>query len=136
MFIGQTTSIEGALRTAANPNAPRLADEERFKNAVSQMSAQGLSFGWTDTRELVQYGEWRARNSEQVYRAQLEQVFGDDPEFREFIDEDVREYRENMPDFLKNIPNLAVVYESLGDIITDTQNTRDGILMRIRVLKP
>ncbi|MFU8830045.1 MAG: hypothetical protein ACNA8P_11530 [Phycisphaerales bacterium] len=136
MFIGQTTSIEGALRTAANPNAPRLADEERFKNAVSQMSAQGLSFGWTDTRELVQYGEWMARNSEQVYRAQLEQVFGDDPEFREFIDEDVREYRENMPDYLKNIPNLAVVYENLGDIISDTQNTRDGILMRIRVLKP
>jgi hypothetical protein len=136
LFIGQTPAIESALRTAANPDAARLANEQRFKDAVADMSAQGLSYGWSDTRELVEYLEWMGRNSEEIYRAQLQQVFGDDPEFQEFIEEDIREYRENMPEFLKNIPNLDVVYRNLGDIITEAQNTDDGIRMKVRILKP
>lgn len=136
LFIGQTSSVETALRTGANPDAARLADEPRFKAALNNMQAQGLSYGWTDTKQLVEYLEWMGRNSEQIYRAQLEQVFGDDPEFKEFIDEDVREYRENMPEFLKNIPNLAVVYENLGDMVSETTNTPDGITMKIRILNP
>lgn len=136
LFIGQTPSIESALRTASNADAPRLADEPRFRAALKNMPAQGLSYGWTDTKQVVEYLEWMGRNSEQVYRAQLEQVFGDDPEFQEFIEEDVREYRENMPEFLKNIPNLAVVYENLGDMVSETSNTEDGISMKIRILKP
>lgn len=136
LFIGQTPSIESALRTASNADAARLADEPRFKAALENMPAQGLSYGWTDTKQLVEYLEWMGRNSEQVYRAQLEQVFGDDPEFKDFIDEDVREYRENMPEFLKNIPNLEVVYRNLGDMVSETKNTDDGISMKIRILKP
>lgn len=136
MFIGQTPAVETALRTGANANAARLADEPRFKAALENMAAQGLSYGWTDTKQVVEYLEWMGRNSEQVYRAQLEQVFGDDPEFKDFIDEDVREYRENMPEFLKNIPNLGVIYENLGDLVSETQNTDDGISMKIRILKP
>ncbi len=135
-FVGQTPVIESALRTGSNPDAARLANEDRFKSAVQEMSAQGLSFGWTDTREYVEYLEWMGRNSEQIYRAQLEQVFGDDPEFQEFIEEDLREYRENMPEFLKNIPNLEVIYQNLGDVINDTQITEGGIISRIRILKP
>ena len=136
MFIGQTPAIEAALRTAANPDAARLANEQRFKDAVGEMSAQGLSYGWSDTRELVEYLEWMGRNSEEIYRAQLEQVFGDDPEFQEFIEEDIREYRENMPEFLKNIPDLGVVYENLGDLVSEAMNTEDGIIIKSRILKP
>lgn len=136
MFIGQTSVVESALRTASNPDAARLADEARFKDAVKEMSAQGLSYGWTDTREYVEYLEWMGRNSEQIYRAQLEQVFGDDPEFQEFIEEDLQEYRENMPEFLKNIPNLDVIYQNLGNVVNDTQVTEGGIISRVRILKP
>ena len=136
LFIGQTSAIESALRTAANPDAARLADEQRFKDAVADMSAQGLSYGWINSREFVEYLEWMGRNSEEIYRAQLEQVFGDDPEFQEFIEEDIREYRENMPEFLKNIPDLAVVYENLGDWVSEAMNTDDGLVIKSRILKP
>lgn len=136
LFIGQTPMVESAIRTGSNPNTARLSGEQRFRDAVAGMSAQGLSFSWTDTREYVEYLEWMGRNSEQIYRAQLEQVFGDDPEFQEFIEEDLREYRENMPDFLKNIPNLDVIYQNLGDVVNDTQITESGIISRVRILKP
>lgn len=135
VFVGPTNAIEGAIRTAADADAPRLANEARVKKALANIPAQGLGFTWSDLKQTMEYMKWSFENQEKLLREQMAANWGDDPEFAPFIEEEVQNAMANMPDFMKNIPDLAPVYKVLGDMVSEYHFTDQGVVMKGSLLK-
>ncbi len=135
LFVGPSTSIESAIRTAADANTPRLANEARVKQAFSVLPAQGLGYTWSDLHQSMEFMKWSFANQEQLIREQITAMYGDDPEFAPFIDEEVQTAMDQMPEFMNNIPDLAPLYDVLGDMVGEYHFTDDGVVMKGYLLR-
>ncbi|MCA9294301.1 MAG: hypothetical protein KDA20_10850 [Phycisphaerales bacterium] len=134
-FVGPTNALESAIRTAADANAPRLANEARVKKALASLPAQGLGYTWSDLKQGMEYMKWSFENQEKILREQMAANWGDDPEFAPFIEEEIQNQMANMPDFMKHIPNLDPVYKVLGDMVSEYHFTDQGVVMKGSLLK-
>src|SRR5690606_7014585 len=70
LFIGDATSVEKAMLTASQPDAPKLADDPRYGAARRAMGRGGIALGWQDAKTTLEYAAWRASNFEEVTRAE------------------------------------------------------------------
>ena len=137
MFVGTETDVEGALRLAAQKEAPSLADDARFRRAAGAMRPSGLAFNFTDTRTTAEYSFWMLKNMDKIAEQQMEAMLEEveDPELRAMI-------RENqggdtmMPDWIKQAPDLSRFIDLFGDSVTEVHLTDDGIRGRSVWLRP
>ncbi|MEM8758669.1 MAG: hypothetical protein AAGF47_12930, partial [Planctomycetota bacterium] len=90
VLIGDTESVEVALRLGGDGGDGTLASEERFLDAMAIMPQTGLSFGYSQMRESVEYSVWTMENTDELMDQQIEQMLGDsgmtpeeEDEFRE-----------------------------------------------------
>lgn len=127
MFVGQTSGVEDALRSI-NADAPALVDEQRFRSAIASIPGEGLAFSWTDTAAGLDYARWMIENLPEIQRQQMIEMFGDDPEMLEMIEEDLADT--GMPEFLESLPSFDVITDSIGDMVTHTYITPQGIVTK------
>lgn len=133
LFVGSTQGVEDALRQEGGEG---LANEPRFQQAMESMPSKGLGFGWVDLRQTIQWTQWQNDNRKAILEQQALEMFGDDPEFAEWREDFVKGQLENLPEWQKDMPDLSVVLDHLGDIVTEVRSTDDGFRGRFTVLKP
>ena len=136
LFMGQVAAVESAMRTASDADAPRLADEATVTAALGALPAQGLGYSWTNLRQTMEFAKWNMENQEKIMRDQFQAMWGDDPEMAAFMDEEIEAQMANIPDFMKNIPDLDALYDVMGDMVSDYRMTDQGFVMKGYVLKP
>ena len=127
LFVGESADVEGALRSI-NADNPALADEQSFRSAVASVPGEGLAFGWSDTQKGLEYGIWMLQNLDEIQKQQMIDMFGDDPEMLAMIEEDMED---GMPEFLKNLPDMSVVYDAFGDSVQHITLTPQGIVTKV-----
>ncbi|MGP1345868.1 MAG: hypothetical protein ACTS3F_04265 [Phycisphaerales bacterium] len=133
-YFGSPQAIEDALRQA--DRAGGLAQEEAFTSAMSAVANEGLSFGWTDMRQTLRHAEWMWKNQEAIIRERVTAMFGDDPEFDDWRKEMIEEELANMPEWMKNPPNIDAILKHVGNTVFEFEITDDGIRGRSVWLKP
>ncbi len=132
LFVGDLQSVENALRAAADLDAPKLADEQRFKDAVAVTRGAGMGFTWADLERSLAYEKWKLDNIAEITRAQYRDLFGDDPDMQDFIEEQAEMAAEAAPE----LPDLDAVFEHLGDTVVEIRATEEGFSGRWLVLRP
>lgn len=126
LFVGQTPAVENAMRQAGNKEAASLAKDDRFVNAMKSVPATGLGFMWADMRQAVQYYEWMVRNMDKIYAEQANQLFGDDPEADEHKKQFVEDMKGNMPEAIRELPNLETLLRHFGDSVVEFHSVPEG----------
>lgn len=135
VFIGGTSNVENAMRQAGNNDAAGLSKEKRFADGVAMLKASGLAFGWSDTRQLLEYADWQMKNIDKVTEAQLGAAFGDDPDAEQYKKEMIEEAKKNQPAWARELPTDVVARE-LGDTVWDFHATAEGFQGRSILLRP
>lgn len=135
LMFGPTAAVEDAMRLADDADAPRLADDARFKAAQAAFPKSGLAYSWTNARAAYDYARWSAANMEDILRQQLIAQFGDDPDFREFIDDQVAFQMESIPPFMTDMPALNSLWEVVGDSYSFFEVTDKGIVAKSILLR-
>lgn len=132
VFIGQSEAVENALRSASQPgDGPKLADEPRFRRAVSQLGAQGNAYSFVAGREMIELAYWQIKNAGRMAIEQMREAGIDIPEEdeAEYIDEDLEKWT-------KNLPPVDDIAKHFGDSVMVVRPTRDGFLMESLTLRP
>ncbi len=135
MFIGQTAGIESALRTAADPEAPRLADHDGLAQALQQIDGSGLSFSWSNMEESIAYTQWMIENFDEIQREQLRQMGMTD----EQIDQQMEWGGGAMGGpfaMLESLPDLGILADYFGDSVGFMKVTDQGIVGTFKTLRP
>jgi hypothetical protein len=132
LFIGSTAAVENALRAAGQPNAPRLSEEQRFRDATRPLANSALMYSYTDTTQWLRWMWWSWENADKILQESLDRI-GIDAEYREEI---LRQSRENTPEWQKNLPPVDLLTRHLGDMVYELRSTRDGFSGRVMILKP
>ncbi len=133
-FVGSPASVENAMRTASSPDAPRLADEPRFRDALSRDRSSGLAYSWSDTEQTLRYTRWMIENQDQVLREQLEAEFAGMPNSEDRIEERMQ-WSPGTPDWVEDAPDLDIIFEHIGDTIATMRVTPNGIVGRQKILR-
>jgi hypothetical protein len=132
LFIGSTTAVEGALRAAGRPDAPRLAEERDFRDAIRNLGVGAVAYTFMDTAQWLRWYWWSIENTEQTMRERFDE-WGLDPEYR---DEMLRHYRENKPEWQENLPPVDMLTSHIGNLVYEIRSTREGFTARTLLLKP
>lgn len=135
VFIGQTALVENAMRSAGNPEAASLNGEARFSESVRGMAGSGLGFGWTDTKQALEYADWQMKNFDKMIEAQMQGMFGDDPDAEQYKKEMIEEAKKNQPEWMRDMP-LDVVAREMGDTAFEFHVVPEGIKGRSIWLRP
>lgn len=135
VFIGETAQVENAMRSAGNPDAANLNKEARFTNAMRTAAGSGLAFGWTDTKQALEYTDWTMKNPDKVMEAQMAGMFGDDPDAEQYKKEMIEDAKKNQPQWMKDIP-LDVLARELGDTVFEFHAVPEGFKGRSLWLRP
>jgi hypothetical protein len=61
LLMGDTPSVEGAIRESADAARPKLASEPRFVNAARALRP-GIAHFYSDTRAGIEYSSWLIEN--------------------------------------------------------------------------
>jgi len=136
LFIGNTQGVEAALRTASNNDAPRLADDPRFQRAIADLRGNGLSFSWPNLQDSLEYIQWTIENQERITRQQLREQFGEGPDADQQIEEMMQWMGNESPDWLDDMPDASVVFNRIGDTVSEMRVTPRGIIGTVRTLRP
>lgn len=136
LFVGSVPAVENALRMAAIPDGLNLGKEERFQRAMATLPASGLAFGWSDTKRTIEFQEWSLRNMDKIQAARIEQLFGDDPESQDAKQMYLDQIKESVPEFIRDMPPLDVLYKILGDSAFEFHATPEGFKGRSILLRP
>lgn len=132
LFIGSSAGVENALRAAARPDGPRLADEPEFKDATRALSQNAVAYSYMDLPQYLRHLRWTFENADRLLAERLDQI-GIDGEYR---DEILRQSRENTPEWQKNLPPVETVTRHLGDMVYELRSTPEGMAGRMLILKP
>ncbi|MEM1423808.1 MAG: hypothetical protein AAGH64_07370 [Planctomycetota bacterium] len=123
LFIGPDAAVEGAMRQAAGGDNA-FAENESFKNAMTAVGNNGLSFGYTNLAETLAYQAWTIENFDEVMEAQMEAMGGG---------------RGMMPmgaNPIEDLQNLEKLSEVIGDSVQEFQLVDGGIKGTFIVLRP
>ncbi len=135
VFIGEAAQVENAMRSAGNPDAANLNKEARFTGAMRGAAGSGLAFGWTDTKQALDYTDWTIKNPDKVVEAQMAGMFGDDPDAEQYKKEMMEEAKKNQPQWMKDIP-IDVLARELGDTVFEFHVVPEGLKGRSIWLRP
>lgn len=133
LIIGAGETVETAIRQSVNAQAPRLADEARFKRAAAFTSPGAVYYTWSDFGAALEYTIWSMENWDVGLRAQLEGVGFSKEEIDEWIAEE-REFREDGA--LNATPPVETLRRHLGDLVGETHATDKGFIFRNAWLAP
>ncbi len=136
LFVGSVPAVENALRMAATPDGLSLGKDERFQRGMAALPGSGLAFGWSDTRRTLEFQEWSLRNMDKIQAAQIEQMFGDDPESQEAKQMYLEQLKDSIPEFVRDMPSFDVLYKILGDSALEFHSTPEGFKGRSILLRP
>ncbi|HYE01824.1 MAG TPA: hypothetical protein VD963_01180, partial [Phycisphaerales bacterium] len=131
-IVSGTEQVESALRLAAQPDAPRLAADERFRAAIAGLPPGGMMYSFTDTAQKLEWSLWMMRNAPEVAAHEIDEM-DFDPETRE---EMLRHARESQPAWLAKAPPAEVLIRHLGDTALSVRATPDGFRGRSVMLPP
>ncbi|MEO1129404.1 MAG: hypothetical protein AAFX05_06810 [Planctomycetota bacterium] len=133
-MVGDTLSVESAMRQAAMGDAASLGNEARFVKAARAIRKSGLAFSYSNTRREVEYYNWLRNNVDTVVDAQMDAMFGADlpADERAMIADEMRTQWE----WLSELPDLGVISRHIGDTIGEFHLTDDGIIGRTFMLRP
>jgi hypothetical protein len=132
LFIGSTAAVENALRAAGQQDAPRLSEEQRFRDATRPLAQSAIMYSYIDVSQWLRWMWWSWENADKILIATLDGL-GIDAEYREEI---LRQSRENTPEWQKNLPPVELITRHLGDMVYELRSDRDGFSGRMMILKP
>lgn len=66
-FIGDTGDVENALRLAGDADAPSLAKQHEFKQAVKPLTNDGVSYMYQSLSRSLEYQYWLMDNMEDMF---------------------------------------------------------------------
>ncbi|MBL0927593.1 MAG: hypothetical protein IBJ11_08065 [Phycisphaerales bacterium] len=137
LFVGPAKGVENAVRSIAAPPASTLAADAAFKKSMTPLKTSGLSFSYVNLRQQLDYYKWTAANMDKVIEAQFESLKnGADPDSKKWHEEMVKSAKEEIPAWMKDLPDLELIAKHLGDSITEVHATPDGYRGRSILLRP
>lgn len=131
LVIGDTASVEGALREGADAASPKLADDARFREATRSLKP-GIAHFYADSRARAEYGAWIVNNMDRLLTEQLE-AMGVEEEFREDYLEMMREEVAGIAD---SMPSPELWRRYFGDTVGELRSTDAGVVYRQVMLRP
>ncbi len=132
LFIGPPAAVENAMRSAGNPDAPRLATEPAFRRATAGIPADAILASYADLRRELQWMYYMFQNFDAIQAASLEGM-DMDPEQKEEL---LRGLRESKPEWADHLPPLETLTSRLGFSVYDVRPTPEGFFGRSKLLKP
>ncbi|TVQ58824.1 MAG: hypothetical protein EA379_12565 [Phycisphaerales bacterium] len=136
VFIGDTPSVESAMRQAGAADVPTLGAEERFTRAVRSLGREGTFFTYSDTRTAVEYAAWVAANMDSVFLERIRAMGFEREMDPETYDRILRSMRESQPKSLELFPPAEDIVRHLGDTAAEVRPTDDGFAGRWLLLHP
>jgi len=135
LFIGNVSAVENAMRLSAaggQGDAPRLAGEPAFKDAVRAVGNDGIMYSYSDSEQAMRWVYWGIENDVKVYEAMLDDAGIEGDEKAEYL----KDYRDNLPEWPKHLPPMETITRHLGNSIMEIRSTPDGFRGRALMLKP
>lgn len=129
LFVGPPEAVENAMRRAANPGTPSLADEPRFELATDALGRGMILATYMDMAERFAWNRWLLDNELQI----IDQVLRDQG-FDDDLREQIVDRREAQIADRPSPPPLEVLLERLGDVVSEMQATDDGFRGRTLLL--
>lgn len=136
LYMGDEEGVENAMRAVARGAGEGLAETPSFKNVAATLGNEAVAYGFTSTKQTMEYTEWTMKNMREIIEAQIMAQPGMqdlDPQWREDI---LKEAMADIPEFMQNMPSLDPITDNMGDAAFELHATDRGFEGRWMILRP
>lgn len=132
LFIGTTAGVENAMRLSGRADAPRLAAEPAFREAVRPLGNDAVVYSYVDVEQTLRWTFWSMQNEDKIFEATLDEMELDAETRAEIL----KNYRADRPEWIDHLPPVEAFTSHIGDTVSDLRATPDGFRGRLLLLRP
>lgn len=132
LFIGTTAGVENAMRLSGRADAPRLATEPAFREAVRPLGNDAIVYSYVDVEQTLRWTFWSMQNEDKIFEATLDEMELDAETKAEIL----KDYRAERPKWIDHLPPVEAFTSHIGDTVSDLRATPDGFRGRLLLLRP